>query len=300
MVLHSKFYILNSIFSPMSLPSQLSSLLFISPKPISLDKLAELTQSPAAEVKAVLADLQKQYSAQGLSILQVGKSYQMTTAPEMAGLVKEFIQDEQTGELTRPALETLAIVAYRGPVTRAEIEQIRGVNCAVILRNLLIRGLVEAADDEAKLATVYSITFDFLKLLGVARVEELPQYEKLNSEENLQQLLAGQVEAVAVIAMGAGAQKNAADDLQEEAVEVVEKKEADSGEREGASAEVDDGEDEEDEYDEDEDEEDGEDEEGEEVIKKAPGIILSVEDDDEEDEDAEMEKAGFHTEEEEE
>jgi len=72
----------------------------------------------------------------------------MTTAKESSEIVEKFLKEELTGEMTRPQLETLTIIAYRGPMTKMEIEQIRGVNCSLILRNLLMRGLVEAKLDK--------------------------------------------------------------------------------------------------------------------------------------------------------
>jgi segregation and condensation protein B len=89
-------------------------------------------------------------------------------------------------------LETLTIIAYRGPVSRAEIEQIRGVNCAIILRNLLMRGLVENQEDKKKMQTVYNITFDFLQFLGLKEQSELPDYAKLNSSESLEKILSSE------------------------------------------------------------------------------------------------------------
>jgi segregation and condensation protein B len=81
------------------------------------------------------------------------------------------------------------VVAYRGPITKAELEQIRGVNCSLILRNLLIRGMITAIEDKAKQTTLYQITVDFVKYLGIDSVEQLPDYVKLHSVENLEQYL---------------------------------------------------------------------------------------------------------------
>ncbi|MBT7553409.1 SMC-Scp complex subunit ScpB, partial [bacterium] len=96
-----------------------------------------------------------------------------------------------TGELSKPSLETLTIVAYRQPIAKEELEQIRGVNCSVILRNLLIRGLVEARESKGDLVPMYSVTIDFLRHLGIDSVEQLPDFAKLNSNENLQALIEG-------------------------------------------------------------------------------------------------------------
>jgi len=171
--------------------SLLESLLFISGKPMSIKKLSEILKIDKKEVSQIAETLTQEYNQpeHGVHIMKAGQSYQMTTNPQNSNIIKDFIKSEQTGELTKPSLETLTIIAYRGPVTKAELEQIRGVNCGLIIRNLLIKGLVEAREDKEKMATVYSVTFDFLRFLGINRVEELPEYDKLNSDENLRKLL---------------------------------------------------------------------------------------------------------------
>ena len=111
------------------------------------------------------------------------------TAPTTTAVAQEFVKEEMTGELTKPSLETLTVIAYRGPVSKPELELIRGVNCSLILRNLLIRGLIEEISDKQR-GRRYQITMDFLKFLGVSSPSELPKYQELNAAEMLQQLLA--------------------------------------------------------------------------------------------------------------
>jgi segregation and condensation protein B len=168
-------------------------LLFITNRPFKIKKLAELTKTEKKEAAAAVAELMAEYNdpqnEKGISLQLIGEEVQMVTAPDNAKLVKDYIKEETTGELTRAALETLTIVAYRGPITRSEIEQIRGVNCAVILRNLLVRGLVDSREDKKKMQLSYNITFDFLKFLGLNEQRELPDYEKLNSHESLEKIL---------------------------------------------------------------------------------------------------------------
>lgn len=180
----------------MKLMYLIESLLFISGRALSVTKLAEILQKDKKEIAAAAEELMQEYNTaeRGIHVQKVGQSYQMATSPNYASIIKDFIKSEQTGELTKPSLETLTIIGYRGPITKAELEQIRGVNCSLILRNLLIRGLIEAKDDREKMATVYTITFDFLQFLGLDRVSQLPDYEKLNSDENLKKLLAQKVE----------------------------------------------------------------------------------------------------------
>ncbi|MFA6322438.1 MAG: SMC-Scp complex subunit ScpB [Candidatus Buchananbacteria bacterium] len=177
-----------------NLKSKIESLLFITNQPFKIKKLADLTKAEKKDVEAVVQDLINDYNqaGKGIRVQRLEDEVQMITAPENAKLVKDFIKEETTGELTRAALETLTIVAYRGPITRAEIEQIRGVNCAVILRNLLVRGLVTSQEDKKKMQTSYNISFDFLKFLGISEQKELPDWQKLNSHESLEKVLSGQ------------------------------------------------------------------------------------------------------------
>ena len=173
-----------------SLKSKIESLLFISPKPLSIKKIVELTKKDKSEVAEAAKELMEGYESRGLEIKKVGDKFQMVTSGDNRKLAQDFVKDEITGELTRPSLETLTVVAYRGPISKSELEMIRGVNCSLILRNLMIRGLVEEVEDRVK-GVLYNITFEFLKFLGIKEVTDLPDYDKLNNDENLQKLLSG-------------------------------------------------------------------------------------------------------------
>lgn len=169
----------------MNLKTAIESLLFVSNKPLTVKRFSDVLEVKNEDALKALEELIAEYDARegGLIILRNGESYQIATDPEHGELVKSFLKDEAFGELSRPSLETLTIVAYRGPLTKPELEQIRGVNCSLILRNLMIRGLV-AQEGEG-----FRITMDFLRHLGLKSVEELMDYEKLNSDENLQKLI---------------------------------------------------------------------------------------------------------------
>ncbi|MEY4744680.1 MAG: hypothetical protein RL272_625 [Candidatus Parcubacteria bacterium] len=173
------------------LKSQIESLLFVAARPMSMKRLAEACGASKEEVAAALEELMAAYNVEGsgVRILHNGSEVQMSTSPDNARLVQDFLKDETTGELTKPSLETLTIIAYRGPVTKAELEQIRGVNCSLIIRNLLMRGLVEAQGEPYDPQTTFRVTMDFLRFLGVAGVEELPEYDKLRSHENVVRIL---------------------------------------------------------------------------------------------------------------
>lgn len=156
-----------------------------------------MTGEKKEAVEKAVEDLCSHYSAKedsGIIITKIGDKVQMATTPSNAKVIQKFIKEETEGELTKVSLETLTIIAYRGPVSRAEIEQIRGVNCAIILRNLLIRGLIESKEDKKKMQTIYNISFDFLRFLGISNAKELPNFESLNSAENLQKILKEKME----------------------------------------------------------------------------------------------------------
>ena len=166
----------------MKTESIIESLLFISGEPISFKKLAKLTSENEGELKLSAGVLAKKYRDEnsGLRILVKENKIQMVTAGENSEFVDKFLKADIEGELSRAGSEVLSIVAYRGPISRMEIEEIRGVNCSFTLRHLMIRGLIERINkpDDAR-AYLYKISFDFLKTLGVERVEDLPKYEEL-------------------------------------------------------------------------------------------------------------------------
>ncbi len=173
--------------------NQIESLLFISHKPLSVAELAKLIGADKKQVEEILNQLAEEYKSRagGVEMLKVEDKYQLATVGASSEVVAKFVKSELTGELTRPSLETLTIIAYRGPISKAELELIRGVNCSLIIRNLLIRGLIEAKEDKAKGVTSYNITLDFLKYLGINDVGQLPDFEKLNRNNNLDKLLQG-------------------------------------------------------------------------------------------------------------
>jgi segregation and condensation protein B len=172
-----------------TLEAKIEALLAVSPRPLDIKKLAELTGSSKDEVRAAVTMLSGRLRERGSGIVvaRVDDEVRMGSSPETTETVKAFIKDETTGELTKPQLETLTVIAYRGPVSKAELEQIRGVNCSVILRNLLMRGLIEEIVGSG--ATQYSVSMDFMSFLGAASVAELPDYETLRRDKRIEDIL---------------------------------------------------------------------------------------------------------------
>jgi segregation and condensation protein B len=157
----------------------LESILFVADEPVSTAQLADTLQVTRSFVKKAARSLADDYLARGLRVQFEGEKVQMVTAPETAPFVERFLGLQHSGTLSAPALETLAIVAYQQPITRPQIEDIRGVNCQGVLKNLVARGLIEAVDrlDTVGRPIVYGTTFEFLQYFGLANLGELPELE---------------------------------------------------------------------------------------------------------------------------
>jgi len=164
--------------------STIESILFSIGEPVSIKKLAKTLDKKEELVREIIEELGKDYQEKnrGLRVIKKGDEIQLVSNPENSKYIEKMIKDEVQEDLTPAGLETLAIIAYKGPIARAEIEEIRGVNSSYILRNLLIRGLLERkGHPEDSRAYVYQISFDFLRKLGLKSVEELPDYNKLQA-----------------------------------------------------------------------------------------------------------------------
>ncbi|MFH0955668.1 MAG: SMC-Scp complex subunit ScpB [Candidatus Falkowbacteria bacterium] len=175
----------------MSIKSKIESLLFISAKPMAASQLASLLKVDKKEIIKSADELLADYKAgqAGVQIIKDGSKYQMVSAPANAKIIQEFIKDETTGELSRPSLEALTIIAYRGPVSKIDLDRIRGVNCALILRNLLLRGLIDGKFDKKKNEIYYTATFDFIRFIGLNDIKELPDYKRLNQDDTIDKML---------------------------------------------------------------------------------------------------------------
>jgi segregation and condensation protein B len=155
----------------------LEAVLLVADEPVPEEVLAEVTQQPAAAVAAVLRELARAYTAQqrGFDLREVAGGWRLYTSPECAAVVERFVSGGQEVRLTQAALETLAVVAYRQPVSRARVSAVRGVNCDGVMRTLVLRGLVEeAGSDPESGAILFQTTGYFLERLGLARLSDLP------------------------------------------------------------------------------------------------------------------------------
>ncbi|MCR4278769.1 MAG: SMC-Scp complex subunit ScpB [bacterium] len=176
----------------MTIDAQIEAVLFATAKPLSFSYVARLLEVSVKEVEDGVLVLRERLesSGSGLTLQEHEGDILFVTRPECAEVVVKVIKEASAGELTRPSLETLTILAYRGPLTRPEIEQIRGVQSSLILRNLMIRGLVEEKGMGDLGQDLYGLTMECLKALGIESVQNLPQYEELRGHASIQDVLA--------------------------------------------------------------------------------------------------------------
>ena len=168
-----------------ALPTVLEAILLVTDVPVAAITLAQVVERPTGEVEAVLAELAQEYDEQGrgFELRQVAGGWRLYTRAECAPFVERFVLDGQQARLTQAALETLAVIAYRQPVTRQRVSAVRGVNVDGVVRTLVARGLItEAGTDEDTGATRYQTTGYFLERLGLQSLDELPSLAPLLPE----------------------------------------------------------------------------------------------------------------------
>ncbi|KKS46635.1 SMC-Scp complex subunit ScpB [Candidatus Azambacteria bacterium RIFOXYD1_FULL_42_11] len=171
----------------MNYKSLLESLLFTAGHPVTVKKLAEILETGEIEINGSLKELVDDYekNERGLRLVFFDGKVQLVASPYSVEPVKKLIKSDFEEDLSPAALETLAIISYRGPISRAQIENLRGVNCSFILQSLAIRGLIGKYNNpEDGRSYIYNITFDFLKHLGLNKLEDLPNYMNLRDEAN--------------------------------------------------------------------------------------------------------------------
>lgn len=162
---------------------EIQVILFYLAEPVSFKFLAEMIGVSEKEIRQGLESLSEFLKDSGLCLTENDGEIALTTSPEMSDLVEKVAKNEREGDLGRAGLETLAIIAYKGPVSRREIEYIRGVNCQFSLQTLLLRGLVERQTKEGDERTfLYKITMNAIMHLGIKSASELPEYDNIRKQ----------------------------------------------------------------------------------------------------------------------
>lgn len=156
----------------------LEAILMVAEEPVPEGLLAQVLEVPVVDVREALAGLAARYetAGHGFCLRSVAGGWRFYSHPDSAAYVQRFVLESENPRLSRAAIETLAIVAYRQPISRAQVAEIRGVNCDAVMRTLTLRGLIEPAghDDGPGQATLYATTPTFLERMGLGSLEELP------------------------------------------------------------------------------------------------------------------------------
>jgi len=175
---------------PGGLPAAVEAILMVADRPVTEERVAAVLDRPSAQVHAVLVDLQREYDGytgsglqsteppvpRGFELRNIAGGWRIFSRTHFAPVVADFVLDGQSARLSQAALETLAVIAYRQPVSRARVSAIRGVNVDSVVRTLLQRGLVvEMETDSETGAVLYGTTSLFLERLGLGSVDELPR-----------------------------------------------------------------------------------------------------------------------------
>ena len=167
----------------MDIASKILAVLFWKAEPVTRRKLCDLLKIKDEDINSAIQIIQNKLQNSGLTLIHDKDEFTLGTDKELSSLIEEITKEEISKELGKAGMETLSIILYQGPLSRADIDYIRGVNSQFILRNLLIRGLVERIEskDDARIF-LYKPTLALLAHLGLNKLEDLPDYKKVRDE----------------------------------------------------------------------------------------------------------------------
>ncbi|MBI2024254.1 SMC-Scp complex subunit ScpB [Candidatus Giovannonibacteria bacterium] len=165
------------------LEKKLEAILFVAGEPLHLEKLSKILKKEESEIKEALGKLSENLRGTGLTLLENEERYTLATSPELSEDITAYMKSELGEELSRAALETLAVIVYKGPISRTSIDYIRGVNSSFTVRNLMIRGIIERKPDpKDSRSWLYFPSFDFMKFMGIEKLENLKGYPEFRKE----------------------------------------------------------------------------------------------------------------------
>ncbi len=166
-----------------TLESKIEAILFWKGEPMKRKKLCEILDCDIVEIDQALNQLDERLNRRGITLLAKGDEVTLGTAKELSPIIEKLTKEELTKDLGKAGSETLAIILYKGPISRRDIDWIRGVNSAFIVRNLLVRGLIEKVVSKTdERIYLYKTTFDLLSYLGLKKEADLPDFEKTKAE----------------------------------------------------------------------------------------------------------------------
>lgn len=168
--------------NPMEHHAHIEALLFYKGEPLKKKDLQIILAITDTELEEAIDVLKDRLAHGGLCLIEHDEKISLGTQPAASDLIADITKDELTKDLGKAGLETLSIILYKGPVSRRKIDYIRGVNSSFIIRNLLVRGLIERAHDATHRSYVYTPSTDLLMHLGITHIEELPDYSQIKEE----------------------------------------------------------------------------------------------------------------------
>ncbi len=161
----------------MTVEQKIESLLFAKGEPMKVNTLAKIINVSKKEIESACDNLSDEMRERGIVLIQNLDEVALATNPNLGSFISDIIKEELQGPLSKNSLETLSIILYHGPLSKPQIDCIRGVNSNFILRNLAIRGLIERKKDPKDSRThVYNVSLDLISFLGITKPEELPGY----------------------------------------------------------------------------------------------------------------------------
>jgi segregation and condensation protein B len=163
-----------------NLTAIIEAILFVAGQPVSIGQLSKVTERSVEEIEVASRELQQSLQRRGIVITRSQDSLQMSTHPETSAWISTYLQSQLREKLTEAAVETLAIIVYKQPISKAEIESIRGVSSQYVLRVLSQRGLIEKvpSPSDARLL-LYKTTHEFLNHMGLTDIKDLPDLEEI-------------------------------------------------------------------------------------------------------------------------
>ncbi|TDX45204.1 SMC-Scp complex subunit ScpB [Orenia marismortui] len=178
------------MLSEVEIKAAIEALLFMATDPLKMKEIKKVLEVDKRKIKQAIDLIRQEYSRndKGIELIQINKGYQLQTKANYQSFVKELHKPEMNNKLSQAALETLAIIAYKQPVTRAEIEDIRGVNVEKALKTIQKRGLIAEVGRKDTIGNpiIYGTTVDFLQYMGLESLDELPpaqEFTELNEDE---------------------------------------------------------------------------------------------------------------------
>jgi len=168
-------------YSDENILGALEAVLFVYGEPLEIKKLSKILETSEEEINKAIEQLAKNLESEnrGLTLIRDDSRVELATKPKLSFLIESFIKSEFDENLTPAALETLSLIAYLGPLSRAQIDYYRGVNSSFTVRNLLLKGLIERYNKpDNQHVFFYKPSIDLLKYLGISKIEELPEYKK--------------------------------------------------------------------------------------------------------------------------